>query len=61
MTVDTSLDEGVDLRRLGESAGGHDVLGDRFDGRPDVSGEKQWGPVARKRTRDGTTDGPPAP
>ena len=32
MLVHGLLVESVDLRRLGGSAGGNDVLGDRFDG-----------------------------
>jgi len=61
MTVDTSLDESVDLRRLGGSAGGHDVLGDRFDRCPDVSGEKQCGPVARNARATAPPMDPQAP
>ena len=37
------LVESVDRRRLGGSAGGNDVLGDHFDGRQFVRGEKEIG------------------
>ena len=37
MPVHGLLVERVDLRRLGGSAGGDDVLGDRVDRRPDAA------------------------
>jgi hypothetical protein len=42
------LVESVDRRRLGGSAGGNDVLGDRFDWRQLVRGEKEIGALRRK-------------
>src|ERR1700716_15662 len=50
------LVESVDLRRLGGSAGGNDVLSDRFDRCPEAPGEKKLGPFAPKRACDGATD-----
>jgi hypothetical protein len=46
MLVHSLLVERVDLRRLGGSAGGNDILGDRFDG-------ARWRPV---RNRVGPSD-----
>src|SRR5438874_2012291 len=57
MLVYGLLVEGVDLRRLGGSAGGDDVLGDRFDGCHVAPGEKQIGPLRRKGACDGAADG----
>src|SRR5260221_9109797 len=59
MLVHGLLVESVDLRRLGGSAAGNDVLRDRFDGRPEAPGKKQLGPVARKGARDSTADRTP--
>src|SRR5918996_5209711 len=50
------LVESVDLRRLGGSAGGNDVLGDSFDGCQVAPGEKKIGPLARKGARDSAAD-----
>src|SRR4029453_19251967 len=46
----------VDLRRLGGSAGGNDVVGDGFDGRPRAAGEKEPGALSREGPRDSTSD-----
>jgi hypothetical protein len=48
--------ESVDLRRLGGSAGGNDVLGDNFDGCPETPGEKKLGPLRRKGACDSAAD-----
>src|SRR5258708_15114062 len=56
MLVHSLLVEGVYLRRLGGSAGGNDVLSDRFDGCPEAPGEKKLGPLVRKGARDSTAD-----
>jgi hypothetical protein len=40
MLVYSLLVEGVDLRSLGRSAAGNDVLRDRFDRCPEAPGEK---------------------
>ena len=58
MRVHSLLVESVDLRRLGGSAGGNDVLRDRFDRCPEAPGEKERGPLARKGARDSTADCP---
>src|SRR6266487_4267916 len=57
MLVHGLLVESVDLRRLGGSAGGNDLLGDRFDGCQVAPGEKQLGPLARKGACDSAADG----
>src|SRR5829696_2163008 len=56
MLVDSHLVESVDLRRLGGSAGGNDVLGDSFDGCQVAPGEKKIGPLARIGACDSTAD-----
>src|SRR5262245_63904817 len=56
MLVHSLLVESVDLRRLGRSAGGNDVLSDRFDRRPAAPGEKKSGPLARKGACDSAAD-----
>ena len=58
MRVHSLLVESVDLRRLGGSAGGNDVLRDRFDRCPEAPGEKERAPLARKGARDSTADCP---
>jgi hypothetical protein len=55
------LVEGVDLGRLAESAGGHDVLGDRLDGCQVAPGEKQLGPSRAKARAIAPPMSPPAP
>ena len=50
------LVERVDLRRLGGSAGGDDVLGDRLDRRQPAPGEEHLGPLAREGAGDGAAD-----
>jgi hypothetical protein len=54
--VHSLLVERVDLRRLGGSAGGSDVLGDRFDGGQVAPGEKHLGTLRRKGACDRTAD-----
>src|SRR5262249_20389687 len=54
MLVDRLLVERVDLRRLGESARGDDVPGDRLDRRSLAAGEKDLGSLACKRACDST-------
>jgi hypothetical protein len=61
MLVRGLLVESVDLRRLGGSAGGNDVLGDRFDRCPKARGEEALGPLAREGACDSAADAPPAP
>src|SRR6266511_3036824 len=56
MLVHGLLVESVDLRRLGGSAGGNDVLGDRFDGCPEAAREKKIGPLRRKGACDSAAD-----
>ena len=56
MPVHGLLVESVDLRRLGRSAGGIDVLGDSFDGRPVSPSEKKLSPLARKGACHGAAD-----
>src|SRR5262249_36478753 len=53
---DRFLVERVDLRRLGESARGDDVPGDRLDRRSLAAGEKDLGSLACKRTCDSTAN-----
>ncbi len=48
--------EGVDLRRLGGSAGGNDVLGDNLDRCQVAPGEKQLGPLRPKGACDSAAD-----
>src|SRR5688572_13118172 len=59
MLVHSLLVEHVDLRRLGGSADGNDVIGDRFDRCPLAPGEKNLRPLARKRACDRTADRAP--
>jgi hypothetical protein len=61
MLVHSLLVESVDLRRLGGSAGGNDVLSDRFDRCPEAPGEKKRGPLARKARATEPPIAPPAP
>src|SRR5712664_4241611 len=56
MLAHSLLVESVDLRRLGGSAGGNDILGDRFDWCPEAPGEKKLGSLARKGASDSTAD-----
>src|SRR5688572_23050233 len=56
MLVHSLLVESVDLRRLGGSAGGNDVLGDNFDGCQVAPGEKKIGPLRRKGACDSAAD-----
>ena len=53
--------EGVDLRRLGGSAGGDDVLGDHFDGCQVAPGEKELAPSVAKARATAPPTAPPAP
>src|SRR5215467_1813935 len=55
MLVHSLFVEGVDLRRLGGSPGGDNVIGD-FYGCPEASREKKLGPLARKCACDSTAD-----
>src|SRR5918994_1822035 len=57
MLVHRLLVQSVDLRRLGGSAGGNDVLGDNLDRCQVAPGEKQPGPLRRKGACDSATDG----
>ena len=56
MLVHRLLVERVDLRRLGGSAGGNDVLGDRLDRCQVAPGEEDPGPLAREGACDGAAD-----
>src|SRR5215204_971796 len=56
MLVHGLLVESVDLRGFGGSAGGNDVLGDRFDGCPEAPGEKELGALRRKGACDSAAD-----
>src|SRR5258708_16381754 len=56
MLAHSLLVESVALRRHGGSAGGNDVLSDRFDRCPEAPGEKKLGPFAPKRACDGAAD-----
>src|SRR5260370_21480442 len=56
MLVQGLLVESVYLRRVGGSAGGNDVLGDRFDGCQVAPGEKKLGPLTRKGACDRAAD-----
>src|SRR5215831_5356211 len=56
MLVQSLLVESVYLRRLSRSAGGNDVLDDRFDRRPLAPGEKKLGSLARSGARDSPAD-----
>jgi hypothetical protein len=55
------LVERVDPDRLGGSAGGNDLLGERVDRCPQAPGEKQRGPLARKARATAPPIAPPAP
>jgi len=61
MLVHGLLVESVDLRRLGGSAGGNDVLGDNFDGCQVAPGQKEIGPSATKARVTALPIAPPAP
>ena len=61
MLVHGLLVERVDLRRLGGSAGGNDVLGDSFDRRPAPPGEKELAPSRAKARATAPPIAPPAP
>ena len=52
MLVHGLLLERVDLRGLGGSAGGNDVLGERCDRCPEAPGEKELGALRRKGACD---------
>ena len=56
MRVHGLLVERVDLRRLGGSAGGDDIVGDNLDGCPEAPGEKEPGPLGRKGACDSAAD-----
>src|SRR6266545_5367645 len=56
MLVHSLFVESVDLRRLGGSAGGNDLVGDHFDRCQVAPGDKDLGPFARKGACDRTTD-----
>src|SRR5215207_9231420 len=56
MLVHSLLIESVDLRRLGGSTGGNDVLGDSFDRCQVAPGEKKLGPLRRKGVCDSAAD-----
>src|SRR5918996_1372545 len=56
MLVHGLLVESVDLRRLGGSTGGNDVLGDNFDRCQGAPGEKEIGPLRRKGACDSAAD-----
>src|SRR4030095_951569 len=56
MPVHRLLVESVDLRRLGRSPGGHDVLRARVDRCPEATGQKEPGSLARKGACDSTAD-----
>src|SRR5438477_2973780 len=58
MLVHRLLVESVDLRCLGGSASGNDVLGDRFDRGQEAPGEKNLCSLARESARDSTADCP---
>jgi hypothetical protein len=55
------LVESVDRRRFGGSAGGNDVLDDRFDRFQVAPGEKELGALVRKGACDTPADRAPAP
>src|SRR5688500_13377038 len=57
MLFHSPLVENVDLRRVGGSASGVDVLSDRFDGCQATPGEKQLGPLTGKGECDSAADG----
>ena len=56
--IDRVLVEGVDLCRLGESAGSTDVGRNRLDGSQRVSGEEHLRPLLGEGAGDGTSDRP---
>ena len=56
MPIDGVLVESVDLRRLGGSARGNDVLGDRFDRCQEAPGEEEPGAFRREGARDRAAD-----
>src|SRR5687767_15591392 len=56
MLVHRLLVESVDLRGLGGSSGGNDLLGERFDRCPESPGEKELGALRRKGARDSAAD-----
>src|ERR671919_1114848 len=56
MLVHGLLVESVDLRRLGGSTDGNDVLGDNFDRCQGAPGEKEIGPLSRKGACDSAAD-----
>ena len=61
MLIDSLLVESVDLRRLGGSAGGNDVLGDSSDGCQVAPGEKRFAPSDAKARATALPIAPPAP
>jgi hypothetical protein len=61
MLVHSLLVESVDLRRLGGSAGGYDVLSDRFDRCPEAPREKKLRPSRAKARATAPPIAPPAP
>jgi hypothetical protein len=61
MLVHRVLVERVDLRRLGESAGSEDVLGDNFARRQGVSVRKTLAPSDAKARATAALIAPPAP
>src|ERR687897_2169138 len=56
MLVHGLLLERVDLRGLGGSARGNDVLGERIDRCPEAPGEKDLGALSRKGACDSAAD-----
>jgi hypothetical protein len=61
MRLDGPLVDGVDLGRLGGSAGGNDVLGDRLDRCQDPPGEETLAPSPAKARATAPPIEPPAP
>jgi hypothetical protein len=56
MLVDGLLVQCIDHRRVGGSAGGNDVLGDRFDRCPATPGEEEPGALLREGARHSAAD-----
>src|ERR687897_1134331 len=56
MLIHSLLVESVDLRRLGGSAGGNDLLSDRFDRCQAAPGEKELGSLSREGACDSSAD-----
>src|SRR6185436_1718006 len=58
MVLHSLLVKSVDLRHIGGSAGGDDVLGNNFYGCQGAPSEKKLGPLSRKGACDGSADRP---